>query len=246
MSARNALVSGGTRGIGLELSRRLIDLGYTVVALYASDHTAADNARADLGPRLRVLQADLRSPRSARAAVGEMSHKLGGFEVLINNAGINADRPFLELDESDWQSVIDVNLSGAFHLCQEVLPHMLRAGHGHIINVGATTGIRPRTNGANYAASKAGLMQLTKCLAAEFAPAVRANTLIPGMIETEELVERFQLNDPHRRAAVLSEIPAGRIGTVNDVAHALEFLLSDGAAYINGQRLIVDGAQFMW
>jgi len=137
-------------------------------------------------------------------------------------------------------------LSGAFHLTRELAPAMLAAGGGVVVNVGATTGIRPRMNGANYAASKAGLLQLTKCLALELAPTVRVNSLIPGMTETDELVARFQLDDPVRRAAALAEIPGSRIGSVDDIADALEFLVGRQSAYMTGQKLVVDGGQFMW
>src|SRR5262249_38672452 len=119
-------------------------------------------------------------------------------------------------------------------------------GGGVVINVGATTGIRPRVEGVNYCASKAGLLQLTKCLAVELAPRVRVNCLIPGAIETEEVVTRLRLDDPQARARLLAEIPQRRIGTPEDVADALEFLVGPGSSYLTGQKIIVDGGQFMW
>lgn len=226
-----AVVSGGTRGIGLALSRRLVKLGYEVVALYRSDHQAA------AASGLRTFQVDVADPD----AVAEVAAAIGAPAVLVNNAGVNIDRPFLEMSVDDWRTVVDVNLSGAFYLTRAFVPLM---DEGVVINVGATTGMRPRLNGANYCASKAGLLHLTKCLALELAPKIRVNCLIPGMTETEELITRFRLDDPVARAKVIAEIPSGRIGTVEDVADGLEFLLN--STYVTGQKLIVDGGQWMW
>lgn len=233
-----AVVSGGTRGIGLALSRRLIKLGHRVVALYRGDSAGASAAEAELG--LRALRVDVGDP-AAVAEVGEqVLAAYGPPRVLVNNAGRNIDRPFLEMDVDDWRQVIDTNLGGAFYLAKAFAPAMT---DGVIVNIGATTGIRPRLNGVNYCASKAGLLQLTKCLALELAPRIRVNCLIPGMTRTAELTTRFNLDDPSALAGVLSEIPSARLGTTEDVADALEFLI--GNTYVTGQKLIVDGGQYM-
>lgn len=239
-----AVVTGGTRGIGLALSRRLVRLGYRTVALYRSDGETARKA-AD-AHRLSVVRADVADSHSVREAARNILAEHGTPRVLVNNAGINIDRPFLELTASDWHRVLDTNLSGPFHLTQAFAPAMLAAGDGTVVNIGATTGIRPRVNGVNYAAAKAGLLQLTKCLAQELAPTLRVNCLIPGMTETEELITRFRLKEPQHRAAVLSEIPQRRIGSVDDIADALEYLVGPLSGYVTGQKLIVDGGQFMW
>ncbi|PZG02539.1 SDR family NAD(P)-dependent oxidoreductase [Micromonospora deserti] len=242
-----AVVSGGTRGIGLTLSRRLVKLGYRVVAPYRSDAQAAASAAAELGESFHPLQLDVADADAVRAAAGTVLTRHGTPTVLVNNAGINIDRPFLELSALDWRRVLDTNLSGAFFLSQAFAPAMLAADRdATIVNIGATTGIRPRRNGANYCASKAGLLHLTKCLAVELAPRIRVNCLIPGMTETDELVTRFRLDDPAARAAVVAEIPRGRIGTTEEIADALEFLIGPASGYLTGQKLIVDGGQFMW
>lgn len=244
---RTAIVSGGTRGIGLALSRRLVRLGYSVVALYRCDDAAADHAAEELGPAFRTVRTDLADGAAVAASAAEILSTHGAPAVLVNNAGVNVDRPFLEMTHEDWHRVIDSNLSGVFYLTRAVAPAMLAADAGAVIvNIGATTGIRPRVNGANYCASKAGLLQLTKCLALEFAPKVRVNCLIPGVIETEEVVERLNLDDEEAHERVLAEIPQRRIGDCEDLADALEFLIGPGSAYMTGQRLIVDGGQFMW
>ncbi|GAA1287483.1 SDR family NAD(P)-dependent oxidoreductase [Saccharothrix xinjiangensis] len=246
MTDRLAVVSGGTRGIGLTLTTRLVKLGYRVVALYRGDADAAARLVAEHGDRVAADRVDVADPAAVTAWAERLLAAHGTPEVLVNNAGVNVDRPFLEMTEEDWSTVLGTNLSGPFRLTRALAPAMLAAGSGNVVNVGATTGIRPRLNGVNYCASKAGLLQLTKCLALELAPAVRVNCLIPGMTDTEELRTRFRLDDPDRLAAVLAEIPQRRIGSTDDIADALEFLVSPQSGYLTGQKLIVDGGQFMW
>jgi 3-oxoacyl-[acyl-carrier protein] reductase len=242
-----AVVSGGTRGIGLGFSRRLCRLGYQVAAWYRADDDAAAKAAAELGDQLTVARVDVSDPDAVAAAAADVLASLGIPRVLVNNAGVNIDRPVLRMSTDDWRTVLDTNLSGSFYLARAFAPAMLKAAaDGAIVNVGATTGIRPRKDGANYCASKAGLLQLTKCLALELAPRIRVNCLIPGMTETAELVARFRLDDPARRASVVAQIPQERIGSADEIADALEFLISPANAYMTGQKLIVDGGQFMW
>jgi acetoacetyl-CoA reductase/3-oxoacyl-[acyl-carrier protein] reductase len=246
MSQPIGVVSGGTRGIGLGLSHRLCQLGYYVIAFYRDDHRTAHEARVGFEDRLETVQLDVSRSADVRLVCDQLLAKHGAPGVLVNNAGVNRDRPFLDLSDEDWSRVIDTNLSGPFYLTRALAPAMLQAGGGAIVNVAATTAIRPRLNGANYCASKAGLLQLTKCLALELAPTIRVNCLIPGVTGTEELIERYGLDDPDRRAAVLREIPLGRIATEADMADALEFLVSAQSRYFTGQKLIIDGGQFMW
>jgi 3-oxoacyl-[acyl-carrier protein] reductase len=242
-----AVVSGGTRGIGRALSERLVRLGHRVVALYAANEEAARELEADLGPGVRTLRADVTDPDAVTDAVAQAVGEHGAPRVLVNNAGVNIDKPFLQSTAAEWRRVLDTNLSGAFHLTHAMVPHLLAAGPGGtIVNIGATTGIRPRTDGAAYCASKAGLLQLTKCLALELAPDIRVNCLIPGFTWTSEVVSRFALDDEESRESVLRQIPQGRIASTSEIADALEFLVSARSAYITGQKLIVDGGQFMW
>lgn len=167
-----AVVSGGTRGIGLAFSRRLVKLGFQVNALYRSDEDGARRAVRELGPRLNTVRVDLSDGASVVEAAEAVVAEYGPPVVLVNNAGMNVDRPFLKMSHDDWRRVIDTNLSGVFYLTRALAPAMVASGtDATIVNVGATTGIRPRRNGANYCASKAGLLHLTKCLALELAPA---------------------------------------------------------------------------
>lgn len=240
-----AVVSGGTRGIGLGISRRLLEMGHSVVALYRDDDTAAAEAEKELGPGLAALRCDVADQSQVDAVVTRIVTDFGAPRVLVNNAGINVERDFLDMTGDDFRRVVDVNLVGPFQLSRAVVPHMA-ATDPVIVNVGATTGIRPRRGGVNYCVSKAGLLHMTKCLALELAPRIRVNSLIPGVIETEEVVNRFDLRDESARDRMLAEIPQGRTGQVAEIADALEFLVSSRGSYVNGQKLIVDGGQFMW
>ncbi|WP_433496698.1 SDR family NAD(P)-dependent oxidoreductase [Sphaerimonospora sp. CA-214678] len=246
MTGRVAVVSGGIRGIGLALSARLGKLGYQVIALYRQNAAAAAKAAAAHPEFLLPRRADVSDPVAVRRVCADVLGEFGAPRVLVNNAGINRDRPFLELGDEDWDRVVGTNLSGVFYLTRALAPAMIADGGGVIVNVGATTAMRPRAGGANYCASKAGVLQLTKCLALELAPEIRVNCLIPGFTDTPEVVERYGLTDPERRAAVLDRIPQRRIGTAEDMADALEYLVGDASRYVTGQKLIVDGGNFMW
>jgi acetoacetyl-CoA reductase/3-oxoacyl-[acyl-carrier protein] reductase len=247
MAERVAVVTGGTRGIGLSLSRRLAFLGYRVVALYRTDAASADRLADELADRAVAVRLDVSDPDEVARFADRVLAEYGAPSVLVNNAGRNIDGPFLTMSNEAWRQVIDANLSGPFYLSRAFAPAMLTIdGGASIINVGATTAIRPRGNGVNYCASKAGLLHLTKCLALELAPDIRVNCLIPGMIDTQEMNTRYRTADPESLRDLLAEIPQGRIGSPEEMADALEFLVGDGARYITGQKLIVDGGQFMW
>jgi 3-oxoacyl-[acyl-carrier protein] reductase len=238
-----AVVTGGIKGIGYAMSRRLAKLGYHVVALYREDDATAQAVSAELS----TLRVDLSDPEAVAEAGRTILTEHGTPKVLVHNAGRNIDRSFLEMTVEDWHAVLDTNLSGVFYLTKALAPAMLATGEpGVIVTVGATTGIRPRRDGLNYCASKAGLLQLTKCLALELAPRIRVNCLIPGMTETAELVRRFRLDAAEERARVAEEIPLGRIGCIEDIADALEFMVTPQSGYLTGQKIIVDGGQFMW
>ncbi|MEV6987200.1 SDR family oxidoreductase [Sphaerisporangium sp. NPDC051017] len=243
---RLAVVTGGTKGIGLSFSWRLVKSGYRVVALYRNDEVSARAAAEKIGDGFVAIRADVSDPRVAAEVSRAVLEDHGTPWALVNNAGRNIDKPFLDITDEDWRQVIDANLSGPFYLTRAFAPAMLAAGGGCVVTVGATTAIRPRLNGVNYCASKAGLLHMTKCLALELAPTIRVNCLIPGMIDTEEMRTRYRTAEPEHLASLLAEIPQGRIGSPDEMAAVLEFLLSDEARYITGQKLIVDGGQFMW
>jgi 3-oxoacyl-[acyl-carrier protein] reductase len=153
----------------------------------------------------------------------------------------------LEMSEADWDQVVDVNMKGAFLCSQSAARHMLQQDDGGVIlNIGASTGIRARKNGVNTCSSKAGLMLMTQCLALELAPKVRVNTIVPGLTLTEETTHRFHLGDPDVLRTREESVPLQRIGRPDDIADAVLMMLSDEARFITGQRVVVDGGQYMW
>lgn len=243
-------MTGGTSGIGKAIAQRLLRMGYGVVLNFSADETRAEAALAEcreISPSVILAKADVSRSGEVRDLVGKALEGFGRIDVLVNNAARVADRPMLEMTEAEWDTVLDVNLKGAFLCSQAAARIMLEQDNGGvIINIGASTGIRGRRNGVNTCASKAGLMVMTHCLALELAPKIRVNTVIPGLTQTDETVMRFGLSDPQTRLAREAQIPLGRIGLPEDVAGAVAMLLSDEAAFINGQRIVVDGGQNMW
>lgn len=244
---KTALITGGTRGIGKAIALNLANRGYAMLLAHRSDEESAartvEECRAIHG-EVVALRADVASKEQVVAMVAHCVERFGSIDVLVNNAGLNVDRSLHEMSESDWDRVMNTNLKGVFLCSQAASAHMLRQEDGGIIvNIGASTAIRGRKNGANYCASKAGVLALTKCLALELAPKVRVNCVVPGSTWTESRVE---LEDPKVRGAKESTIPLGRLGTPAEVADAVAFLCSPEARYIHGQKLFVDGGQFMY
>lgn len=217
---------------------------------YSSDDARAEAAVSEcqeISPDIILVKADVSRAAEAHGLVERAVESFGRLDVLVNNAARVVDRPLLEMTEQDWDSVVDVNLKGAFLCSQAAARIMLKQDDGGtILNIGASTGIRGRRNGVNTCASKAGLMVMTQCLALELAPKIRVNTVIPGLTLTEETVARFELSDPAVHREREAQVPMGRLGRPEDVADAVAMLLSDEARFVNGQRLVVDGGQHMW
>ena len=197
------------------------------------------------GGAAMAVKADIARRGEVERLMAAALERFGAIDVLINNAGLNIDRPLFELSESDWDRVIETNMKAVFLTCQAAGRIMFsQAAGGHIVNLGALTGITGRANGLTYCASKAGVMVMTKCLAIELAPKVRVNCVLPGTIRTPEVDERYDLaaNEP----AMAAKILAGRIGVPEEIAAAIRFLISDDGGYVNGQKLIVDGGSFLY
>ena len=247
---RAALVTGSTSGIGLAIALRLAGSGYRVALSYASDDRRAENALElclQVALDTVLVKADISTAGGAASLVSRSIEAFGRLDVLVNNAARVIDKPALEMTEDDWDAVVDVNLKGAFLCAQHAARQMLRqADGGVILNIGSSTGIRGRRNGVNTCASKAGLMIMTQCLALELAPRVRVNTIVPGLVETEETSERLRLRDPVVRRQREEAIPMQRLGQAEDVADAVMLMLANGSAFITGQKLVVDGGQSMW
>ncbi len=247
---RTAVVTGSTSGIGRAIALRLLRAHYNVVLNYAADSARASAALADchkISQHVILMKADISEATAAAALIGRAVQQFGGIDVLVNNAARVIDKPALQMTEGDWDRVLDVNLKGAFLCSQQAARHMLAQDDGGVIlNIGASTGIRGRRNGVNTCASKAGLMVMTQCLALELGPKIRVNTIIPGLTLTAETQQRFGLSDPATRQAREETIPLRRLGRPSDVADAVMLLLSGEARFISGQKLVVDGGQYMW
>jgi NAD(P)-dependent dehydrogenase (short-subunit alcohol dehydrogenase family) len=247
---RTAVVTGSTSGIGKAIAVRLLQAGYHVVLNYSThDRQAVETLEScrELAPKTMLVKADVSDSSAVTALMTDAVASYGSLDVLVNNAALAIDGPALEMAEEDWDRVMDVNLKGAFLCAQQAARHMVTQHSGGVIlNIGASTGIRGRRNGVNTCASKAGLMIMTQCLALELAPKVRVNTIVPGMTITEETRRRFHLDDPAVLRTREGDVPMKRLGRPEDVADAVILMLSHQARFITGQRVIVDGGQYMW
>jgi 3-oxoacyl-[acyl-carrier protein] reductase len=249
-SQRVAVVTGSTEGIGRAIAERLLRSGYKVTLNYSHDDGRAAKAWSrckEISPHVLLVKADIGSADGARTLIQKTLDEFSTLDVLVNNAARVADKPLLEMTETEWDSVLDVNLKGAFLCSQLAARQMLQQDDGGVIlNIGAPTGIRARRNGVNTCASKAGLMIMTQCLALELAPKVRANTIIPGLTLTDETANRFDLRNPGSRREREEAIPLQRLGRPEDVADAVMLMVADESRFITGQKLVVDGGQNMW
>jgi 3-oxoacyl-[acyl-carrier protein] reductase len=232
----SALVTGASKGIGAAIARALAADGWAVGVGYRSDE---DGARATLeaiesaGGRGALVPGDVANGASEEL-VARCEQELGPVLALVNNAGVRADGLALQLDDDAWERVIDTNLTAAFRLTRRAVRGMVRARFGRVVNVASVVGPRANAGQANYAAAKAGLIGMTKMVAAEVARrGVTVNAVAPGFIETDMTADVPE--------TVLDAIPARRVGTPDDVAAAVRFLASDAAGYVTGTTLFVDG-----
>lgn len=237
---RIAVVTGASRGIGREIAKRLAGEGALVACVATSQEGAARTA-GDIeasGARALAYGCDVSDAAQVESMFAAISEDAGPPHILVNNAGVTKDGLLVRMSESDWDRVLDVNLKGAFLCIRAAAKTMMRARYGRIINVSSVIGLGGGAGQANYAASKAGLIGLTKSVAKELgARGVTCNAIAPGFIEsdmTSDLPQDF-------RDHVVKSAPAGRLGTAEDLSPAVAFLASDEAAYITGQVLVIDG-----
>ena len=236
---RAALVTGGAKGIGRAICRALAENGMNIAVNYAGSAAAAEETAAAC--RALGVQ-DVRSPEACQKLVEDTAAAFGRIDVLVNNAGITADKLLLRMTEADFDNVLATNLKGAFFCTKAACRFMMHQRYGRIISVSSVVGLHGNAGQANYAASKAGLIGLTKSTAKEYAARnITANVVAPGFIATDMTAV---LSEP-ARAAAEAAIPAGKIGHAEDVAAAVAFLAGEQAGYITGQVLCVDGGMGM-
>ncbi|MFB6303091.1 MAG: 3-oxoacyl-ACP reductase FabG [Haloferacaceae archaeon] len=235
-----AVVTGGTRGIGRAIAERLAAAGATTVATYAGDDRAAaetERALQESGSECAVRRFDVRDFDAVAAAFGAIRDEFGPPSVLVNNAGVMRNGLLVRMDPGDWHEVLDTNLTGTFHCTREAARLMLRAGGGRIVNVSSVAAQRGWPGQVNYAASKAGILGLTRAAARELGGrSIRVNAVCPGYVDTD--LYRSELADAD---GVPEEIPADRVADPEEVAEAVRFLAGDESSYVNGEVLRVDG-----
>jgi len=241
LTGKRALVTGASGGIGGAIAKALYNQGADV-ALSGTRRDALESLKAELGERAHVTPCDLGAPDGSAELVKDASAAMGGIDILINNAGLTRDTLALRMKDEDWQSVIDVNLTAAFRLSRACLKGMMKARWGRIVSITSIVGVTGNAGQANYAASKAGLIGMSKSLAQEIASrGVTVNCLAPGFIETP----MTDVLGDDQKQALLSAIPNGQLGQPEDIAAGVVYLASDEASYVTGQTLHVNGGMAM-
>ena len=241
LTGKKALVTGATGGLGGAIARRLHAQGATV-ALSGTRVEALEALAKELGERAEVTPCDLSNRESVEALVPAAEAKLGGLDILVNNAGVTRDNLFMRLKDEDWDLVLAVNLTAAFRLSRAAVKSMMRRRYGRIVSIGSVVGTSGNPGQGNYAASKAGLIGMSKSLAAEVASRnITVNVVAPGFIESPMT---DVLNDKQREG-ILADVPMGRLGQGADVAAAVAYLASEEAGYVTGQTLHVNGGMAM-
>ncbi|MEQ1708487.1 MAG: acetoacetyl-CoA reductase [Terricaulis sp.] len=238
--ARVALVTGGTRGIGKAISARLKADGFKVAANYAGNSEAAEATANELG--VKVFKWDVGDEAQCAAGIAQVAAELGPVDVLVNNAGITKDGLFHKMSAEKWREVLRVDLDSLFFMTRPLIEGMRERGHGRIINISSINGQKGQVGQVNYSTAKAGMIGFTKALAQECASkGVTVNAIAPGYIDTdmvaavpEEVLKK-----------IIAGIPVGRLGKAEEIAHAVSFLASDGAAFMTGATLTMNGAQYI-
>ncbi|XDA96570.1 3-oxoacyl-[acyl-carrier-protein] reductase [Sulfitobacter sp. LCG007] len=241
LSGRTALVTGASGGIGAEIARVLHGAG-AEVAISGTRTEPLEALAAELADRVHVLPCNLSDPEAVEALPKQAAEAMGAVDILVNNAGITRDNLFMRMSDDDWNAVIGVNLSATFKLCKGVMRGMMKNRWGRIVNISSVVGATGNPGQANYAASKAGMVGMTKSLAYEVASrGITVNAVAPGFIAT---AMTDKLNDD-QKTGIMGQIPAGRMGEPSEIAAAVLYLASPEAAYVTGTTLHVNGGMAM-
>ncbi|QFU17783.1 acetoacetyl-CoA reductase [Microvirga thermotolerans] len=239
--ARVTLVTGGTRGIGAAISRKLKEAGYTVVANYGGNDEAANRFKAETG--IPVYKFDVSDPAACEAGIRTIESEFGPIEVLVNNAGITRDGMFHRMTYEQWSAVIRTNLDSMFTCTRPIIEGMRERGFGRIVIISSINGQKGQMGQANYSAAKAGVIGFAKALALENAgKGITVNVIAPGYIATE-MVQAVP--EEVLKSKILPLIPVGRLGEAEEIARSVLFLVGDGAGFITGSTLSVNGGQYM-
>ena len=238
---RLALVTGGTRGIGAGICRALKEAGYDVVANYHSDDEVAQRFTSESG--IPVFKWDVSDFATWKAGIAEVREQHGPVDILINNAGTVSDNKFENMEEAQWHGVLRVNLDSLFHMCQQVYPDMMARKWGRIVNIGSMNGQAGQLNQVNYVAAKAGMHGFTKALALEGAKhGITVNTVAPGYVDTY-----LMRNMPERILnKIVGKSPIHRLGTEQEVGHAVVFLVDEKSAWTTGSTVTLNGGTHMY
>jgi 3-oxoacyl-[acyl-carrier protein] reductase len=235
---KTAIVTGATRGIGKVIARHLSDAGYNLVLNYRTPSDSLTQFAETLKTKVLFVQGDVSDYNAAEDLVKKAIDTFGQVDLLVNNAGITKDNLIIRMSEAEFDSVIQTNLKGSFNCLRHVARYMMKQRSGRIINISSVVGLKGNIGQANYAASKAGVIGLTKTAARELAPrGVTVNAIAPGFIKTD-MTDALSEN---AKKAALSQIPLGSFGSAEDVSNLVLFLASDQSAYITGQIIQVDG-----
>jgi meso-butanediol dehydrogenase/(S,S)-butanediol dehydrogenase/diacetyl reductase len=238
LKGQGVLITGGAGGIGTATAVRFLEEGARVVVL-DDDESALRRVEVELALS-GTIRADVSDPDNVECAFRELDNLLGGLDVLINNAGISLRHRFLDITPGEWRQVMQVNLDGVFFAAQQAARRMLASGGGVILNMGSTNGLMGYPYYADYNASKAGVIQLTRSMALELAPTVRVNAVCPGFILTPMQEAEYSAE---MQQAFASKLPLKRLGRPEDVAALFAFLASDDACFITGQHFVIDGGE---
>lgn len=241
LTGKTALVTGATGGIGRQIVKKMYAQGATI-ALTDRNLDILECFKAELGDRTFVYEANLTDSDSLNALVKQAEADMGKIDILVNNAGITKDGLAMRMTDSQWQDVLDINLTAGFKLARAVIPGMMKRRYGRIVSMASIVGVMGNAGQANYSASKAGLIAMSKCMAQELAGrGITFNCIAPGFIKTA----MTDVLPEDVRAQLLKEVPMGRLGSPEDIANAVIFLVSEEASYITGQTIHVNGGMAM-
>ena len=242
---RVALITGAARGIGATIALALAAEGTDIAVVDYGEKSAAEETLAKIaerGVRVAYYRCDVSDFAAAKATADAVVKDFGKIDILVNNAGVTADKLLVRMEEEDWDRVININLKGCFNMIKHVTPYMMRKRYGRIVSISSVVGLMGNAGQANYSASKAGIIGLTKTVAKEFAPrGVTANAVAPGFIKTA----MTDALSEEQKQPMYKLIPLGKLGETEDIAEAVLFLVSDRARYITGEVLRVDGGMCM-